>query len=215
MQRYGPYSFAQNGEDFMLMNLIELLAIPQARYLDLGAHHPETLSNTKLLYDNHFRGVNVEVNPVLLPEFQKQRPDDVNINIGIGVSPGVLPFYICHEELARSTFYKEMLTDRGFTVKCVLDLEVVPINEIIVRYCDKKWPEILITDLEGMDYEVLKSCKFHKNNQPKIIVTEVGFDPIDSSDMRNLLLDKGYFLFCRLACNMIFISNAEYDKVYS
>lgn len=212
-QRFGSISYAQNGEDFMLLNLVELLNLPQATYLDLGAYHPEILSNTKLLYDRGHCGVNVEADPKLLPGFILHRPSDMNISAGVGPIPGVMSYYICNEDPARNSFHKEMITNAGFTVSESISLPVLGVNSIILDSCQGKWPDILLTDVEGMDYDILKAAQFTTDNKPKIIVTEVGFDLNLLQRTKSLLSSKGYFTFCRLACNMIFIANEYQDKV--
>jgi hypothetical protein len=75
-QKWGPTSYAQHGDDFQILNLFNLLGIDRPTYIDLGAHHPETISNTKLLYDRGSRGINVEANPNLFKAFESQRLGD-------------------------------------------------------------------------------------------------------------------------------------------
>ena len=215
MQRYGNRVYSQHGEDLMLLNLTELMGISKPSYLDLGAHHPENLSNTKLLYDSGSRGINVEANPLLIQEFLNQRPEDTTINAGVGVNSDWLPFYICNEDEARSTFHSELLINQGFTIKDVMTLPIVSINKIVRDHCNGLWPDILLTDIEGMDYTVLRDAQFGefiKENKPKIIVAEIGFEK--NSKLELLMKSRGYTLYCRMICNLIFVSDAYKDLVY-
>jgi hypothetical protein len=74
-------SFSQGGEDLALIQLIDK---PEGRYLDIGAHHPDRFSNTRLLYDKGWSGVNVEANPSLISEFIKKRPRDITLWACVG-----------------------------------------------------------------------------------------------------------------------------------
>jgi FkbM family methyltransferase len=73
-------SFAGFGEDIVLERLLlELLGRRPGTYVDVGAFHPVYFSNTKLLYDSGWRGVNIEADPHKLSAFRLFRPRDVNV----------------------------------------------------------------------------------------------------------------------------------------
>ena len=76
-------SYSQCGEDLIIAFLFRSLGIERPGYIDIGAHHPTYLSNTRLLYARGSRGINIEANPALIRRFRTQRPGDVNLNIGI------------------------------------------------------------------------------------------------------------------------------------
>src|SRR5690606_9910227 len=71
-QHYGHITYSQHGEDLLILNLFDQLQIKNPSYLDLGAHHPTDISNTKLLYDRGSRGVNIEANRHLIEAFYEQ-----------------------------------------------------------------------------------------------------------------------------------------------
>lgn len=51
--------FSQHGEDDLIVNLVPKVG----RFLDIGAFHPKTLSNTRLLYERGWSGVMIEPSP--------------------------------------------------------------------------------------------------------------------------------------------------------
>ena len=75
---YGSYS--QNGEDIYILKYFNNKK--KGFYVDIGAYHPKRFSNTYLLNKNNWSGVNIEANPNLIKKFLKDRPNDINLNIG-------------------------------------------------------------------------------------------------------------------------------------
>ena len=73
-------SYSQFGEDLALINLI---GDRTGRYLDIGAHHPSRFSNTRLLYERGWSGVNVEANPELISAFEKARARDTTFPLAL------------------------------------------------------------------------------------------------------------------------------------
>lgn len=212
-QRWGHISYAQHGDDFMLINLFELLGVVKPSYLDLGAHHPFIISNTALLYARGSRGVNVEANPDLIKEFEKHRPEDKNICVGVGPTAGVFTFYKYSDTSGRNTFSRsETKTLEGvLTVKNTIELPVVTIDGIVERHCDGRYPDLLCTDLEGWDYEVLHSADFSRS-KPKVIVAEVRHN--DALSITMLLNMRGFFTYCRMGENIFYIDKEYINRVY-
>lgn len=215
-QKFGPITFAQHGDDLMLLNLLSLLELtPNSglAYLDVGAHHPINISNTALLYSKGYRGVNVEANPSLMQAFYEHRMSDKNVCVGIGPEPGLQNFYMYDETSGRNTFSKkEVFSMEGIlTVRKQSALEVVTINEIVSTYCGGEWPHILSVDIEGLDLDVLKTADFTKS-KPKIIVVETRKNMTQS--FATELSKKGYVLYCRMGENLFFVNTKFFDKVY-
>lgn len=203
-QKFGCVSLAQHGDDLMLVNLFLLLGIVKPSYLDLGAHHPFVISNTALLYARGSRGVNVEANPNLIEEFRRSRPEDVNVNVGVGLREGDAPFYMYSDTSGRNTFSlnETKALEKKMTVKKAMNLPMLTLSQIVERYCGGIYPDLLSTDLEGLDYAVLKSADFSKTS-PKVIVTEVR--RFDAALIKLLMLELGYFVYCRMGENLFFV----------
>lgn len=70
--------FGQFAEDAFIVNFFN-----QRRdgfYVDVGCHHPTRLSNTYLLHRVFgWRGVNIDANEQSIKQFNRARPDDINI----------------------------------------------------------------------------------------------------------------------------------------
>lgn len=211
-QRWGHISYAQHGDDFMILNLFEMIGKDKPSYLDLGAHHPLFISNTALLYERGSRGVNIEANPNLIAEFKRLRPHDVTVNVGVGPHEGKLPFYVYDFTSGRNTFSKaevERNADK-MTVQYTVDIEVKTLTQIVKEYCGGVMPDLLSVDLEGLDYDVLASYDF-KKSAPKVICVETRANEIQK--MRDLLDLRGFVLYCRMGENLFFVHENYLDLV--
>lgn len=207
-QRWGHISYAQHGDDFFILNCFDLMGIQRPSYLDIGAHHPQTISNTALLYERGCRGINVEANPNLIANFRKLRPEDLTLNIGVAPQRGKLPFYMYHQESGRNTFSSEEMT--SFTsqypehpVRDILYIEVMTINDV-VEGTGGFFPDLLTMDIEGLDYDVLKSADFSRS-APKLICVETRRE--DGEKMRSMMKEKGYAFVARVTENLFFCRN--------
>lgn len=211
-QRWGAITYAQHGDDLMLVNLCELLGLEKPSYLDLGAHHPVNISNTALLYERGARGVNVEANPRLIAAFKKHRPEDITVNIGVGPEKGELPFYVYSDDSGINSFSKDHVEFlKHIPVQRTETLPVVTVNEIVEKYCGGRWPDLLLLDLEGMDFAVLESADFSES-RPRVIVVEVRRG--ESADLKSMLAARGYACYCRMSANLFFVQEDDGYLVY-
>lgn len=215
-QPWGADTYAQHGEDLMLVNIFKLLEVEKPSYLDLGAHSPMTISNTHLLYLRGSRGVNVEANPNLIESFKKHRPEDITVNCGVGVEKGIMPFYMWDKGSGINTFSKDevdwLIKEKPERkVTSVIDIEVRTVMDIVNEFCGGKFPDLLLTDIEGSDHEVLESCDFSKG-APLVICSEIR--PWKAEKTKLMMDDKNYFVYCRMQANLIFVRYDLYFKVY-
>lgn len=212
-QKYGSRTYSQHGEDLMLLNIFTLMGLDKPTYLDVGAHHPEELSNTKLLYDYGSRGVNVDANVLLIEEFKVQRPEDKNICIGIAPNSGILTFYMYDSNSGRNTFCpKEVEKMKGaMTVREAIQMPVVTLNQLVNQHCSGVFPHLLSMDIEGLDFEVLSMTDFSKS-KPIVIIVETRRSLPENSSMRQLLKSRGYCSCCRMGENLIFIQDEYFPR---
>lgn len=211
-QRFGPITYAQHGDDLFIINLFELMGIDKPSWIDVGANHPFAISNTALLYSRGSRGVNIEANPDLMPEFYKHRPDDKNINVGIAPAPGSLDFHMFTIGNGLNTFdpvERDQTIASGNPVKEVRKVQCITLNQAVALYCDCKWPNLLSIDVEGLDYDILDGTRFLTS---EIICVETRRHA--GQKMKDLLFDRDYLVIARLAENLIFIRSDLYSKCF-
>lgn len=170
---HGNLSFAQEGEDRVLARVFGEQA--KGFYIDVGAHHPFRFSNTWLLYQRGWRGINIDPGPDVIQEFLIWRPRDINLQLGIADQPGELPFY-AFEEKAYGTFSRELATQRaaggiggGMSTTSVT---VLPMRDILARHLPPGTEIDLMTiDTEGFEPQVLAGMDWD-SNRPRILLCE-------------------------------------------
>lgn len=206
--------YGQHFDDLIIAAIFGMIGIKHPSYLDLGANSPYIGSNTAALYLSGSRGVNIDANPVLIEEIEKARPEDTNLNLGIAASEGTLTYYKFDEKSGLNTFsYDEVkrLENMGYNrIIESIDMPVIKLETVIEKYCDGSYPDLLDCDIEGLDYEVLNSCSFFDDG-PKVICVEVR--PYEIEKFDELLIRQGYFKFCRIGENNIYVREEYKEKL--
>ena len=213
-------SYSQCGEDLILEHIFGMMEIPQPTFIDIGAHHPRYLNNTYLMYTKGSRGVSVEPDPALFGEFLKHRPEDRNINVGVGLEKGEADFYIMTEPTL-NTFIREEAENAtkvhaAYTIKEVKRLKIVPLDEIVDQHLAGKYPDFLTIDIEGLDEPILRALKYGANSPKVMCVETLSFSPKGQAKKKNDLIDflkaQGYFVYAETYINTIFEKESVWNS---
>lgn len=204
-------SYAQCGEDLILEYLFASLDTTSVRYIDIGAHHPSYLSNTYLFYRHGGAGVCVEPDPRAIPRFQKLRPRDHCLNVGIGPEPGTAILYVMTTPTL-STFSRdeaERYASYGTEqIESTLHIPMRNINEVIETEC-RGVPDLISIDVEGYDLPILQSLDFGRW-RPKVLCVET-LTYAENGEGHKLngtiefLQSKGYVLYADTYINSIMV----------
>ena len=167
-------SWSQGGEDLALNSVFANKK--DGRYIDIGAHHPSRFSVTRHLYQQGWRGINIDANPQLLKAFQQERSDEVNLNLAVGSKES----YECaiFEEPAISTTnieWRNNFLSEGNKVEQTAVIKGRTLKSIVEEYFPKNGPDLLTIDIEGADYDALLSIDFPNlpiEKYPKWILLE-------------------------------------------
>lgn len=195
---YSRKVYSQEGEDLLLSRIFDHQL--EGFYVDCGAHHPFRFSNTKLLYDRGWRGINIEPNPDVKELFKKYRPHDVFCGVGISEQKGTIPYYE-YSHPALNTFDATMVESRSEKPIRKLNIETIPLADIL----DQQLPQdtfidVLNIDVEGFDLKVLKSNNWNKY-RPKFIFVESHdtlFESLLNSQLNSFLVNHDYELVSKL-----------------
>lgn len=217
-QCFGSTTFAQHADDLIVVSIFRSLGIEKPSYLDIGAHHPYNISNTALLYLNGSRGINIEANPNLFEAFLRERPEDVNLNVGISDTPGTLDFYMIDKWSGRNTFDRHaaetfVASYPQFRITEIIPIQMVTVQEVLDRYTQGRFPDFLSLDVEGLDERILRSIDFSRS-WPKVICVET----VDASGAENaagiigVLQANHYFRLLKTGGNSIFVRR-EYEHL--
>lgn len=203
-QHFGQITYSQHGEDMVILNIFAQLGIDKPSYLDLGAHHPSRISNTKLLYERGSRGVNIEANRHLIEAFYEQRPLDKNIHTGVSVVDGEAILYMFDDFSGRNTLsFNEVEYCKktiGMEIRGHETVRTKTLMQIVKEYCDGHFPEFLNCDIEGLDYDILSSADF-VTSSPVLVCVECR----DPKKMCEMMLTKKFYPYVQMGENLLFL----------
>jgi FkbM family methyltransferase len=186
-------SWSQGGEDIGLAMVFR--GIKNGKYVDVGAHHPSRFSVTRKLQSTGWSGINIDANPDLIAEFDRKRPNDINLWNCIG-SQKEYEFTI-FEDPAISTVNEEWRTKfLGLDKKIKSEIKVPgrPLHDVFTQYFKGGYPDLLCIDAEGADLDVLQSAQLTYGVGPEWLLLEA--DPplsnITKTPAVKFALELGY-----------------------
>ncbi len=208
-------SFSQTGEDMIVDFIFTARNILTPSYIDIGAYHPYHYSNTAFFYNKKSKGINIEPNPDGFKKFEKVRPRDINLNMGIGSVESNINYFFMNaatmntfdEEVA-----KELVEKHGFKLLETKDIPCTTLQNVLSKYTNNVFPDFLSLDVEGLDMEILNQIDY-EHNYPKVICVETVEYTNDGTGGKNEQLIKflesnGYFIFADTNINTIFVRNS-------
>ena len=190
-------SFSQEGEDAVLAGLIDPEGNRKGSFVDVGAHHPTRFSNTWKFYQAGWRGINIDPTPGSMEPFRELRPEDVNLEVGISREAAMRKFY-CYNEPALNGIdndRREELKDTHYKLERILDIETLPLSEILRRHEGKfVSPNFLTIDVEGLEIEVLSSLDLNKYPFDFILIEQRLSDlaALGDSEVWKFVTERGY-----------------------
>jgi len=206
-------SFAQVGEDQILNFYFQSIGIKHPSYLDIGANTPVYGSNTYFFYSRGSSGVCVEPHPDLYRDIRRKRPRDIVLNTGIGLSDiSSADYYIFPKKFSGwNTFSKEEAEYRKANkqpYEKVIQMPLKPINAILRDHFTRV-PDFISIDVEGLDFDILKSLDFDRYAPKALIVETLRMGDSNSAhkrtDIAAFLDTKGYTIYADTFVNTIFI----------
>ena len=209
-------SYSQHGEDQFILAALSNYDLASGIYVDVGANHPTSISNTYLFYRKGYHGITIEPNPELSQLHQKFRPRDIILNIGcsnqpslgclnIGKAPVLSHFSNNAEIEYRDKNYVSHQT-LGFEVWKSMYVPILSLDMVIAEIsCE--WIYFLSIDVEGLDYEVLQGAKDTLN---KVLFCCIeANDGLIEKEIDTCLTNIGFSLKKKIYCNLIYFNNND------
>ena len=180
-------SYAQNAEDIVLWRTLGTRNGPGS-YVDIGACHPTGDSVTKLFYERGWRGVSVEPLPALHRALEEERPEDVNLNVGVSDLSGTRVLHYIPEAVGLSTMNAQLATGQRAQGRAIEEIEVTvrTLAEIVAEHVHDD-VDFLKIDVEGHEREVLLGADW-SSFRPRVVVIEATFP----ETWEDVLVDAGY-----------------------
>lgn len=205
------FSYSHLGEDLVLLHLLKdrICRPDRGVYVDVGAFHPTLFSNTYLLHQHGWKGVNIDANKENIPAFILARPDDITLCEVLSDCEESLDFlYYPTSGLNRSvlTNSSDIINENGEfplrrerflaqTLSRVLN-KVLPVGTQI---------DLLTVDCEGNDLKVLSGLDWDRY-KPILIAVE-GNSKEHQREIREFLFVRGYTEVAILLVTQIFKRN--------
>ena len=199
--------FSQNGEDLVINRFLDNKN--EGFFVDVGAHHPIRFSNTFLFYKKGWSGINIDAMPGSMAQFNKIRPNDINIEKGIGLKKDKLTFYQFNESALNTFSKKEAFSKNKDGYKIIKSnlVEVDTLENILDKYMPLNTEiDFLNIDAEGKDEEVLISNNWEKY-KPNYIIIEILREVSlynNNSSINKFLKTKGYIPINKIFDTYIF-----------
>lgn len=208
---YAIKSYSQEGEDMILRRIFERQ--PSGFYVDVGAHHPKRFSNTYFFYKKGWSGINIDAMPGSMKPFESIRSRDINIERPISRKKQMLTYYAFNEP-ALNGFSKEISESRdglnNYRIEYTKDIETSTLEEVLEESLPSHQViDFLSIDVEGLDFDVIKSMDI-KKYRPRVILVEVlgsSFSELQKDPIYKYLIDEDYTLYAKAVNTVIFKSN--------
>ncbi len=213
-------SYSQEGEDMILRRLFEKKKT--GFYVDVGAHHPRRFSNTYYFYRLGWNGINIDAMPGSMTRFRRFRRRDINLEIPISNEGAVLTYYEFNEP-ALNSFSRELSIGRqnkndGYFIQREARLQTFTLGEILDKYLPMNTSiDFLSVDVEGFDFEVLKSNEWDKYRPTVVLVEILGSNWLDveSNEIVRYLKQYDYILFAKALYTVLFVQEQYVESVLS
>ena len=203
-------TYSMYGEDLYTLKYFKNL--DNGFYVDVGAYHPFFWSNTQLLFQKNWEGINIDINPISIEIFNKARPNDYNINAAVSNKNKKYINYYTKNIIntlsttilssAKTSFLKEDYNIRK--AKCY------KLNNIISKTKFKnRRIDFLNIDTEKSEVDVLRSLNFSKY-KPKLICVEIHLEKnkqLKSHSTYLFLKRKKYRIIWHKGFSFIFAPN--------
>jgi FkbM family methyltransferase len=213
MKRFRSVSFSLYGEDVLLSHLK-----PERRgfYVDVGAYHPVTLSNTYKLYLKGWRGITIEPNPDMAPLFRKLRPRDLHLEIGVAAEPGELTYYKADDPAENSFDRDRALAFRGANTETV-SIPCLPLSQPLTTHAASQRIDLLNVDCEARDLDVLRSLDWQRHRPTAVIVEDfAGFHSgtrnDGASDIREFMFERNYAIAAQCVFSFIYVDQMAFGR---
>jgi FkbM family methyltransferase len=213
---HGRTSFSQEGEDLVLARLFERR--DAGIYVDVGAHHPRRFSNTLLLYRLGWRGVNIDATPGSMRTFARERPRDVNLEIGVTAARETRTFYV-FDEPALNTFdaaRAKQLDRPPYKLISEHRVDCAPLDRILADHAIGAI-DLLTIDVEGLDFEVLRTVDWDVQ-RPRVVLLEHFVHDLAallSSELHGYMAARGYELVAKTFNSLFYAARLSPSRTAS
>jgi len=192
-------SFSQFGEDLRVRSFASQMGISRGFYVDAGAYDPIWGSNTLWLYKAGWTGVNIEMVPERLAEFQARRPLDHNVCAALDCEEREV-FYSADRQ-TENRIYREP------TGSAVHRVKTRTLNSVLADLgLPDRAIDYLNIDCEHADFRVLQGLSLERH--PVRLLTIEALDPQNENEIKAYLSQRGMQFCERIGLTLLFRASA-------
>lgn len=208
--------YSQSGEDIILNKIFA--EKKGGFYVDVGAYHPKHYSNTYLLHKKGWRGINIDPNPSSIKLFNKQRKNDINLQVGVLKEKKAADYYVFNHQSC-NTFLEEQkdeMEKKSF-IKLLEKRKVLclPLKEILERHLSVGQDiDLLNVDAEGLDLDVLETNDWDRFRSGVVVVErpDISFSEIKNDAVYSFMSSHSYELYATTGLSLIFLDRDKIKK---
>ncbi|MCW2594584.1 MAG: hypothetical protein JWP39_472 [Jatrophihabitans sp.] len=202
-------SYAQNAEDVVLARAFT--GRTDGFFVDVGANEPTHDSVTRHFADRGWTGINIEPQVTCFQALERERPKDINLNVGVSSEPGRLTFYYVPDAQAMSTFSAEHATlvrSLGYHTQ-EREIDVRTLDDVFEHEVGGRTVDFLKVDVEGLEDAVLGQFDWTRF-RPRVVLVESSTD-VDAWERR--MLAAGYRRTLWDGINLFFVRSEDDDEL--
>lgn len=201
-------SYSQYGEDALVVRILQGVSeeVADISYVDVGANHPNHLSNTYLMYRQGRSGLLIEPNAELAALLRRFRPRDQVLRAGVADRPGTATLAV-----ANTPGLSSFVARPGVGFHRSELVPVLPLDAIVPATSAPR-VQLLSIDTEGMNLAVLRGAS---DLLGRTMVLCVEYDAETDLDDYRSVLPSAFALLHMTACNAIYVNGDLLPEVTS
>lgn len=204
---HAALAYSLGGEDLALARLFkwELKENKPGIYVDIGCGDPVVISNSYYFYCRGWRGLCVDANNLLTPNWSERRSRDVFVASAIGETEGRVNFYRHDSNTGRC---KISAQHPGPEFGKSETVEMTRLDFLLEKHIGDETINFMNLDVEGSELGVLKSNNWDRW-RPKVILMECcefSFASPDCQPSVAYLLNRDYELSGKIGDNVLMVA---------
>lgn len=164
-------SYSQYGEDIVFDRLMK--PGRTGTYVDVGANHPVSGSNTFRLYNRGWKGIAIDPNPQFAADFRKYRPRDHYLTEGVSLAEENLIYFRFRADVYNTLDPSRAagLVEQGQVLIGQQNVRCRPLSTIVDELIPEEQIDLLNVDCEGFDLQVIQSLDLRRH-RPTVLMVE-------------------------------------------
>lgn len=215
MAKYAHVSYGSQGEDRLLLWLFPKK--PPGFYVDVGAFHPVQASSTYIFYKRGWHGINIDVRPGSMVEFNRLRPNDINLEVAIANRRGTATYFMYDDDKSLNTLDQHWVENlpAGLAqtrLSHKTEVQTYPLAEILDQHLPPGQAiSFMDVDVEGFDLDVLQSNDWDCY-RPRVVLAEQfgthSFEELREHPITQYMMSLEYSMIAK-TFNTVFFSARE------